>query len=217
MTDATNFSRTPRLLRGAIVGFDMFNPISSVAIFQYNPTQLSRSVAPQYSEAGEGRSEPMRLAAPPRETITAQLTLDLTDQLEEGDRGPLDAGLNGYIAALEMLIYPKALQVALNEAAALAGTMEIVPPLGPLTLFVYGPTRILPVKMQSLDITETAHTPNLNPIRADVSVSMQVLNYTDLPMSHPGYWAFMAHQVVKETLASVASVNNTFGALGVEF
>jgi len=71
--------------------------------------------------------------------------------------------------------------------------------------------------MQSLDITETAHTPNLNPIRADVSVSMQVLNYTDLPMSHAGYWAFMAHQVVKETLASVASVNNTFDALGVEF
>ncbi|MFW5641558.1 MAG: hypothetical protein ACOCY0_02215 [Roseicyclus sp.] len=216
MSDRTNFPRTPKLLRGAIVGVDLFNPISSVAIFQYNPEQLSRSVAPQYSEAGEGRAEPLRLAGPPRETILAQLKLDLTDQLELGQRGPLDAGLSGQIAALEMLVYPKSLQVALNQAAALAGTMEVVPPLGPLTLFVYGATRILPVKIQSLEITETAHSPGLNPIRAEVSVSMTVLNYTDLPMNHPGYWAFMAHQVVKETLATVASVNNTFDAFGVD-
>ena len=31
--------------------------------------------------------------------------------------------------------------------------------------------------------------------------------------SHPGYWAFMAHQVVKEVLATVASVENMGSAL----
>ncbi len=52
------------------------------------------------------------------------------------------------------------------------------------------------------------------PIRADVGLSMTVLTYNDLPLTHPGYWTFMAHQVVKEALATVASVDNIGSALG---
>ena len=33
----TTFPNSPRLLKGAIIGLDLFNPISSVAVFQYNP------------------------------------------------------------------------------------------------------------------------------------------------------------------------------------
>lgn len=33
----SNFPGSPRLLKGAIVGFDMSNPLASVVIFQYNP------------------------------------------------------------------------------------------------------------------------------------------------------------------------------------
>ena len=73
---------------------------------------------------------------------------------------------------------------------------------------------MVPVKLESLSITETAHDPSLNPIRADVALSMKVLTYNDLAMTHPGYWAFMAHQVVKEVLATVASVDNIGSALG---
>ena len=43
----TSFPGSPKVLKGAIVGIDIFNPISSVAIFQYNPEQLSRSLDPQ--------------------------------------------------------------------------------------------------------------------------------------------------------------------------
>lgn len=210
----TSFPGSPKILKGAIVGLDLFNPLSSVAIFQYNPEQLSRSVSPNYSQAGGGRSEPLRLAGPPTESISVNLSLDLIDQMEQGDSGPLGAGITGYLAALEMLIYPKTIAVAINQVLMATGATEIVPPAAPLTLFIYGWKRVVPVKIESLSITETAHDPSLNPIRADVALSMKVLTYNDLAMTHPGYWAFMAHQVIKEVLATVASVDNIGSALG---
>jgi hypothetical protein len=204
----TNFPGSPKVQKGAIVGIDIFNPISSVAIFQYNPEQISRSIAPNYSGAGGGKSEPLRLVGPPAETISANLKMDLIDQMEQGENGPLGGGIAGYLAALEMLVYPKSVAVAINQALMLAGTMEVVPPAAPLTLFIYGWRKVVPVKIESLSITETAHDAALNPIRADVSVSMKVLTYNDLSMTNPGYWAFLTHQVVKETMATVASVDN---------
>jgi hypothetical protein len=209
----TTFPGAPKVLKGAIIGVDPFNPLASVAIFQYNPEQLSRSVTPSYSEAGGGRAEPLRLSGPPKETISANLSIDLIDQMEQGDNGPLGGGIAGYLAAIEMLVYPKSLLVAANQILLATGTMEVIPPVAPLTLFIYGWKRVVPVKMESISITETAHDPSLNPIRADVSLSMKVLTYNDLSMTHPGYWAFMAHQVIKEVFATAASVDN-IAALG---
>jgi len=139
--------------------------------------------------------------------------MDLIDQMEQGKAGPLGAGIAGYLAALEMLVYPKSLLVAANQILLATGVMEVIPPVAPLTLFIYGWKRVVPVKIESISITETAHDPSLNPIRADVSLSMRVLTYNDLALTHPGFWAFMAHQVVKEVLATVASVENLGSAL----
>lgn len=210
----SGLSTQPRLIKGAVVGIDIFNPVSSVAVFQYNPEQITRSVSPRYSEAGGGRGEALRLMGPPAETITANLSMDLIDQMEAGDNGPLGAGISGYLAALEMLAYPKSIQVAINQTLMQLGTLEVLPAVAPLTLFIYGWKRVVPVKIESLSITETAHDPELNPIRADVALSMKVLTYNDLSILHPGYWAFMAHQVVKEVLATAASIDNIGAVLG---
>src|SRR5690606_23103806 len=140
-----------------------------------NPEQLSRSLAPQYSQAGGGRAEALRLGGPPVETISANLRMDLIDQMEQGEAGPLGGGLTGYLAALEMLVYPKSVLVAINQVLLALGTIDAIPPAAPLTLFIYGWKRVVPVRVESISITETAHDPSLNPIRADVSVSMRVL------------------------------------------
>ena len=210
----TSFPGSPKILKGAIVGLDIFNAVASAAICLYNPAELSRTVEPQYSEAGGGRAEVLRLQGPPRETISADITLDLIDQMEAGKAGPLGGGIAGHLAALEMLVYPKSLLVAANQILLATGTMEVIPAVAPLTLFIYGWKRVVPVKIGTISITETAHDPGLNPIRADVRLSMTVLTYNDLPVTHPGYWSFMAHQVVKEALATVASVDNIGAALG---
>ena len=209
----TNSPISPKLLKGGVISIDVFNPVSSVTIFQYNPERLTRSLQPQYSEGG-GDQEALRLQGPPVETITADITIDLIDQMEQGKAGPLSAGVAGHLSALEMMVYPKTAQVAANQILLAAGVMEVLPQAAPLTLFVYGWTRVVPVKLTSISVTETMHDPNLSPIRAEVSLAMQVLTYNDLPATHPGYWAFLSHQVVKETLATVASVGAIGAVLG---
>ena len=65
--------------------------------------------------------------------------------------------------------------------------------------------------MQEMTIREEAHDNRLNPIRAVVTLGMQVLTYHDLPITHPGYAMFLSHQVVKETMAVIASVEGQRG------
>jgi len=62
---------------------------------------------------------------------------------------------------------------------------------------------------------DVRHKLPFGPIRADVALSMKVLTYNDLSMTHPGYWAFIAHQVIKEVYATAASIDNiaNFGAV----
>ena len=69
---------------------------------------------------------------------------------------------------------------------------------GPFILFVWGPQRVLPVRLTSLSITEEAYDPLLNPIRAKAELSLNVLSYHDLGVLHPGHWLFLAHQMAKE-------------------
>ena len=107
-----------------------------------------------------------------------------------------------------MLIYPKSATVIANTALLSVGTIEIVPPSGPFTLFIWGPRRVLPVMLTDFVITEDYYDANLNPIRAKVNLGLQVLSYNDFPADHPGYYLFLAHQVMKETMASVGSIGN---------
>jgi len=211
------FPGSPKLVKGAIVGIDPFNPLASVAIFQYNPDTLTRTLSPS-GGGGEhsDRVEAMRLKGAPIETIKLDAELDATDKLEVDDGKATAMGIYPQLSALEMLMYPKSLLVAANTVLLLAGTMEIIPPMGPFTVFIWGVKRVLPVRLTDLSITEEAHDTNLNPIRARVSIGMRVLNYNDLPLIHPGYHLFLAHQVIKETMATIGSVNNLASIDGVK-
>ena len=72
----------------------------------------------------------------------------------------------------------------------------------------------MPVKVESLDITEQAFDPaTLFPIRASVALTLKVLTYDDLPVADPGYALFLVHQVLKETMATVAGVAGAISAV----
>ena len=209
----TTFPRAPRLLKGAIIGIDPFNPLASVIIFQYNPKSLSRQLQAQ-TAADRAGPEVLRLTGAPTETITIQsLEIDATDQLEQGDPIAATTGIYPQLSALEMLLYPKSAVVIANTALLLAGTIELVQPEMPLTLFIWGVQRIVPVRITGFTISEQEYDPSLNPIRAEISgLSMQVLNYNDFSVTHPGYALFLAHQVIKETMATLGSVANIAAA-----
>jgi hypothetical protein len=211
----TAFPRSPRLLKGAIVGFDLLNPLASVIVFQYNPDTLTRSLQAQTSGGESGdRSEALRLKGAPIETIKLDVEFDATDQLEKADGTATSMGLHPQLAALELLLYPKSAQVIANTVLLALGTIEVMPPTAPFTLFIWGPKRILPVRLTEFSITEDAHDTSLNPIRARASLGLRVLSYNDLPLLHPGYGLFLAHQVVKETMATIGSSNNLSAVAG---
>ena len=205
----TTFPGSPRLLKGAIVGIDPLNPLASVIVFQYNPETLTRTLTPQMAGGtGGDRSEALRLKGAPIEAITVAVEIDATDQLEKADALAVGMGVYPQLSALEMLIYPKSALVIANTVLLALGTIEIIPPEAPMTLFIWGPKRVLPVRLTQFGITEEAYDVNLNPIRAKVTLGLQVLSYNDLPLSHPGYALFLAHQVVKETMATISSVGS---------
>lgn len=209
----TTFPGSPRLIRGALVGLDLMNPVASVVVFQYNPESMTRRIEPR-AMGGEGdRSEAFRLTGPPKETITLAVEVDATDQLESGSPQATIAGVTPALAALEMILYPKSPLVVANTILAQVGNIEIVPPEAPMTLFVWGPQRVLPVRLTGLSITEEAFDPLLNPIRAKLDLTLQVLSYADLKVTHPGYTLFLAHQIAKEVVATT-QVANSAQALG---
>src|SRR5262245_56266476 len=100
----TTFPGSPRTLQGAIIGLDPFNPLASVVVFQYNPERMQRSLQIQAAGGATGgttgaatagdRSEVLRLSSAPVESITLEVEIDATDQLETGD--PLASGLGIY-------------------------------------------------------------------------------------------------------------------------
>ena len=211
----TTNPNSPKLLKGAIVGIDLPNPLASVIVFQYNPHTLTRTLQAQaVGGAGADRSEALRLRGAPVENITVAVDIDATDQLEKGDGTAVSMGVYPQLSALEMLVYPKSALVLANTALLAFGAIEIIPPTAPLTLFVWGPKRVLPVRLTSFSITEEAYDASLNPIRAKVSLGLRVLSYNDLPITHPGYSLFLAHQVVKEAMATVGSLNDLSAVVG---
>ena len=210
-----SLSTSPRLTKGAIVSIDPLNPVPKVIVFQYNPVQISRQLEARIA-SGDGKSpEAFRLTGAPKETITMnEVIMDATDQLETSDPVAADMGIYPQLSVLEMLLYPNSALVVANAVMLTMGTIELIQPDAPLTLFIWGAKRVVPVRISSFSITEERYDPNLNPIAAKVNLSMQVLSYNDLSVTHPGYHLFLAHQVVKETMASMGSVGNLNAVAG---
>jgi hypothetical protein len=204
----TTFPGSPRLLKGAIVGIDPLIPLPNVIVFQYNPDTMTRRLEPRAVSAEGDRGEAFRLTGAPKETITLSVEIDATDQLEEANPLATTVGIYPTLAALETLLYPKSEIVITNTVLSLIGTIEVIPVESPMTLFVWGPQRVLPVRLTSLSITEEAHDPLLNPIRAKVELSLTVLSYQDLSLTSPGYALFLAHHIVKEVMATTNLFNS---------
>lgn len=144
---------SPQILQGAFIRYDAMGQPPKILVFPYNPETLTRTILPAApgSAANQGGA-----AGSPQETIQFTLPLDATDALERGDSQAARTGVYPLLAALELLMYP----------TPTGGT--------PLTLFVWGQFRILPVRVVGLQILESLFEPNLSPIRASVQVTLQV-------------------------------------------
>lgn len=196
-------------LKGAFVKLDadLLGGLPDIIVFQFNPDSVSRTPtleehAGDYVDIGDRqlRTRPF----PPTESISFSLRLDATDQLAESSLVAAASGLLPTLSALELLMYPKqslASQLTTFQQPDdhLIDTAQVPP-----VLFFWGAWRILPVLINSLSITETDFDQLLNPVRAEVSVSLQVLTTQDLtdPDSIERK-AYLYTQKAKEAMAAV--------------
>lgn len=202
----TGYSRSPKLLKGALVEFSerFLGPVPNIIIFQYNPESLTRSLE-AWKGGGErdlGELPPgtVPTAAPnvqpsdPPETFSLSLVLDATDALEQPGQNAVAviAGVADRIAALELLLYPEEQSLLGGLVSTIAGTLggalgavggaQPIPPRQvPVVLFVWGPGRIVPVRLSTFTVEEQTFSPTLYPMRAKVTVGMRVLTPADFP------------------------------------
>jgi hypothetical protein len=179
-------------------------PIPNVVVFQINPETITHTwseAAPPKPPANQQTPEltdPLAASGMPGETFSFTLALDANEDIAASDSNPVGAGLaqlsGSYsrISALEMLQYPNTpnsagLLGAVSSAISAAGLgggssgAQLVPQSEvPLVLFVWGPERILPVRIAALTITEKLYDSALNPVHADAQVTLRVLTPDDL-------------------------------------
>ena len=203
----TTFPGSPPVLRGALVSIDFFTLMPLAAIpFQYNPHTLTRSFELKPGVSGPGAGQ---VGHAPNETIKLELELEGADGLLEGADS---LGIAPQVAALQELVSTSSGTVIANLELLNLGTIEIAPPSTKLTLFVWGPKRVLPVVVTELSVTEEAHDPNLNPLRARASVGLRVLNWDDVGQLHPAFGIALAHKMQTEALALIGQLQSAQSA-----
>jgi hypothetical protein len=212
----TGLTASPQILKGGLVLLDPSTGLPRRVIsFQYNPDTLSRTMQAQGMGEHADRSEALRLKGPAIETFKLEVELDLTDQLEAGDALSASWGLHPQLAALEGMIQPSSSVLESNNDLASLGTLEIVPAEAPLAVFVWGRSRVAPVRITEFSVTEEGFDTNLNPIRAKVSLGLRVLNINDVGFDDRAGMIFMANLREKERLAARA-LQGRLSDLGVE-
>ena len=221
-----------KFIRGALVELiPAFGaPRPNVIVFQFNPETMTHAWT-QPAAAGEVstaevKANPLAVRGLPGESFTFSLLLDAGESIADRDpvSGPLAAlsGVYTRLAALEMLQYPvpadptAGLTGAVSAASsgppggALDGTAPATRPVPesqvPTVLFVWGPGRIVPVRLTALSITERLYDALLNPTQAEAAVTLQVLTPDELtfvtgPLSPIARGAYIYSQKLREALA----------------
>jgi hypothetical protein len=206
----SGYSRSPKLLKGAIIQFSapLLIPIPNIIIFQYNPETMSRTLTPWAPPEKDDQGNIIdkkitnTLGQPydPAETFSLALELDAADALEEPATHPIAvvSGVADRIAAMEMLLYPPGestlgglLTGSLSGSVSLgAGGLSLSSTASavikakqdevPIVLFFWGPGRIVPVRITTFSVDEQAYSPILYPLRAKVTIGLKIIDASSL-------------------------------------
>jgi len=173
------------LLRGALIeyGSDFMGPIPNVVIFQFNPETLTRTVQiPSRPTSGTQR-ETTQAGEPSVEKITLKASFSAADEFGDNKALARLFGVGTRLAALEKMVYPsndllaaigKALGIGSNPLGGSDPRQPIPREKFPRILFIWGVYRVLPVVLESMSITEQQYDFLLNPVQAEVSITLAV-------------------------------------------
>jgi len=175
------------MLRGALIeyGTDLIGPIPNVVIFQFNPESLSRALQVPARPTGATQRETTQAGEKTFERITFQAHFSAANMLDEDKALARLFGIGPQLAALEKMVQPSAKIAGLIGAAIDAIAGALAPPDAPAQpiprekypriLFIWGPTRVLPVTIDSMTLVEQEYDFMLNPVRAQVDITLSVI------------------------------------------
>jgi hypothetical protein len=207
------------LLRGALIEYasDFFGPLPNLVIFQFNPDTLTRNISIPDRPTGASSRETSQAGEIPVERITLTAHFSAADQLNTGNIIAENLGIGPQLAALEKMVYPSNLIGGLlgealdkiGDALGFGGGDDIAKqPIPrekyPQILFIWGKTRVLPVLLESMSITEQQYDSSLNPIQAEVALGLAVASNPD---DKVGKGALKYSNIAKEAQAIVNLAN----------
>jgi hypothetical protein len=187
-------------LRGALVAFtETFPlPVPNLIVFQYNPETMTHgwqvaSTAPAAAGQANQHVSQLAVSGPPVESFTFALVMDSSDTIADGNAVSAGlaelSGVYSRLAALEMLMFPLPPPGGglIGTVSSAIGLTSAAPPRSvpsgdlPLVLFVWGPGRIVPVRITSFSVTEKLYDSTLlNPTHAEAQIGLRVLAYNEL-------------------------------------
>jgi hypothetical protein len=207
-----------KFMKGALVSFmpTFIGSLPNVIVFQFNPETITHTWSPASPDQARASTDPLAVKGVPGEQFSFSLAVDSSDMIADAAANPVGAGLAvvsgvySRLAALEMLQYPLA-----TKDQGLLGTVSVSVGTGglsasasgatstkkasvprsevPTVIFVWGPERIVPVRVSALTITEKLYDPLLNPTHADVQITLKVLTPDEL-------------KGIKSELATIANI-----------
>jgi hypothetical protein len=224
---ADGYSRTPRLTKGALIRLSegIAGPLPQAIVFQYNPATLSRKLTPWQPPAEDaaaqqgGQTDPQAQPYNPEEVIDVAIEFDATDQLETADPRAVAVGVADRLAALEILLYPDTDSGGLmtDLVASLGGAASGAVPRStvPVVLFAWGTGLVVPVRLTSYAVEEQAFSNRLYPVRAKVTVSMQVLTDLAFPDTGVNAQTGLSAEIARAAYRYTMAQRKALGAAGV--
>ncbi|MDY6979905.1 MAG: hypothetical protein SV201_08495 [Pseudomonadota bacterium] len=224
-------------VRGALVEYasDFLGPIPNIVVFQFNPEQIARTLnIPGRTDSTPEKNaqvETRQAGASPTESFTVTAHFSAADDLGKHDAAssvPRIFGIGPQLAALEKMVYTEggiisgAIGAAVDAIGDALGSgngsqpekpipREHLPPI----LFIWGPSRVLPVDIKSMSITEQKYDPKLNPVQAEVQIGLQVTSFPKNSKDNIGKGALSYTQSVKEAQAALNLANAADFAIDV--
>jgi hypothetical protein len=240
------------LLKGALIEYmpTFLKPVPNVIVFQYNPETMTHTWRqPDPAPPSTATNNPMAVKGMPDESFSFKIVIDANEDIANGVSPQADvaaaSGVYSRLAALEMLLYPsgpgtggllgamssaeqadaadRAQQVASADPNKKNPPKEVTYATVPMVLFVWGPGRIVPVRLTDLTIDEQLYNETLSPTHAEAQLSLRVLTPAELQAvkaNHPvlGALARVAYDYtlgLRQTLAAADLANPAASIIGM--
>lgn len=169
----------------------------------------NRSLRELHNREFEGEDDLLAIRAAQQvtfeeESISFDIRLDASEDMNDGNVIVGEFGVLPQLSTLELMMHAKSDSILgglvdmLGSGGGFSFTDTEKPPI---VLFIWGYTRVLPVNLTSMSITETEFNTHLAPTRATVNVSMSVIEGKSVPYTYS--------KVLKEAMSVLNLANIT--------